>query len=134
MQASNSCFVFLAKASKTHSVNRKEATHPNVLMEQAPTILVMERLDALWETSAQALDVTVFVDFFTTPFQPTPVFFPTFFPALHWCCPLKALAKPRHRRLVQNNVLQAVRLLSRVVAHKCGEPVLLDQGGSKSHK
>ena len=51
-------------------------------MEQAPAILVMERLDALWEASAQALDVAIFVDFFTTPFQPTPIFFPTFFPAL----------------------------------------------------
>ena len=50
-------------------------------MEQAPAILVMERLDALWEASAQALDVAIFVDFFTTPFQPTPIFFPTFFPA-----------------------------------------------------
>ena len=35
-------------------------------MEQAPAILVMERLDALWEASAQALDVAIFV---ATPFH-----------------------------------------------------------------
>lgn len=31
-------------------------------MEQAPAILVMERLDALWEASAQALDVAIGTD------------------------------------------------------------------------
>ena len=65
----------------------------------------LEQRDALWETSAQALDLAVFIDFFTIHFQPTPKCFPTFFPALHWRCPLKAFTKPRHRRLVQENVL-----------------------------
>ena len=76
-----------------------------ILIAQPPAILVMEQPDALWKTSAQAFDVAVFVDFFTAPFQPTPICLPTFLPAFHWRCPLKALAKPRHRRLVQENVL-----------------------------
>ena len=51
-----------------------------ILIAQPPAILVMEQPDALWKTSAQAFDVAVFVDFFTAPFQPTPLLMPSDFP------------------------------------------------------
>ena len=88
----------------------------SVLVLQAVAFLVLQLPHTFGKAIAKPIHVAVFVDFVAASLQTSSVLFPCLLPALRWSSPSQSRSHPRHRRLVQQNILHCFMFIE---SHVC---------------